>query len=45
MAIHKIQINDFISDDYELIAIHSSLEDFKLAYCLNKELAIAVSKK
>src|SRR5574343_504827 len=38
MAIHKIQINDFISDDYELIAIHSSLDDYKLAYAINKIL-------
>lgn len=38
MAIHKIQINDFISEDYELIAIHSSLEDYKLAYALNSAL-------
>ena len=44
MAIHKIQINDFISDDYELIAIHSSLEDYKLAYCLNKELGLQLQK-
>lgn len=44
MAIHKIQINDFISDDYELIAIHSSLEDYKLAYMLNKALGIQLSK-
>ena len=44
MAIHKIQINDFISDDYELIAIHSSLEDYKLAYSLNVVLSIQLSK-
>ena len=44
MAIHKIQINDFVSDDYELIAIHSSLDDYKLAYMLNKELGIQLSK-
>lgn len=44
MAIHKIQINDFISDDYELIAIHTSLEDHKLAYCLNKELGLQLQK-
>ena len=44
MAIHKIQINDFVSDDYELIAIHSSLEDYKLAYTLNKALGIQLSK-
>ena len=44
MAIHKIQINDFISDDYELIALHSSLEDYKLAYCLNRELGLQLQK-
>ena len=44
MAIHKIQINDFISDDYELIAIHSSLEDYKLVYCLNRELGLQLQK-
>ena len=44
MAIHKIQINDFVSDDYELIAVHSSLDDYKLAYMLNKELGIQLSK-
>ena len=44
MAIHKIQINDFVSDDYELIAVHSSLDDYKLAYMLNKELGLQLSK-
>ena len=44
MAIHKIQINDFISDDYELIAIHSTLEDYKLAFLLNSVLGIRLKK-
>ena len=44
MGIHKIQINDFVSDDYELIAVHSSLDDYKLAYTLNKVLGIQLSK-
>ena len=44
MAIHKIQINDFVSDDYELIAVHSSLDDYKLAYMLNKALGVQLSK-
>lgn len=44
MTIHKIQINDFISDDYELIAVHSSLDDYKLAYTLNKTLGIMLTK-
>ena len=44
MAIHKIQINDFISIDYELIALHSSIEDYRLAYFINKALQIQLSK-
>ncbi|MPT36827.1 MAG: IPExxxVDY family protein, partial [Flavobacterium sp.] len=36
MAIHKLLINDFISEDYELIAIHSTLEDYRLAYFINQ---------
>ncbi|WP_320813962.1 IPExxxVDY family protein [Flavobacterium sp.] len=44
MAIHKIQIVDFLSIDYELIAIHTSIEDYRLAYFLNKELNIQLCK-
>lgn len=44
MAIHKIQINDFISEDYELIAIHSSSDDHKLAYAINAALDICLKK-
>ncbi|MFZ4105304.1 IPExxxVDY family protein [Flavobacterium sp.] len=44
MAIHKIHIEDFEEDDYHLIALHTSLEDYRLAYFLNKELGIALCK-
>lgn len=44
MAIHKLQIDDFLTIDYELIAIHSSLEDHRLAYFINRELAILFEK-
>jgi hypothetical protein len=44
MAIHKIQIVDFLSIDYELIAIHTAIEDYRLAYFLNKILNIKLSK-
>lgn len=44
MAVHKIQIIDFLSIDYELIAIHSSLEDYRLAYFLNRELSLRLCK-
>lgn len=44
MAVHKLQIDDFVTIDYELIAIHSSLEDYRLAYFLNKNLRLLLEK-
>lgn len=44
MAVHKIQITDFLSADYEIIAIHTSVEDYRLSYFLNKVLNIKLSK-
>jgi hypothetical protein len=44
MAIHKLHIDEFDEVDYELIAIHTSLEDFRLAYFLNQKLPILLSK-
>jgi hypothetical protein len=44
MAIHKLMIDDFVSVDFELIAIHSSLEDYRLAYFINRELGILLEK-
>ena len=44
MITHKILINDFISEDYELIAIHSSMDDYKLAFTLNGVLDIRLKK-
>lgn len=44
MAVHKLQIDDFEDVDYSLIAIHSSLEDYRLAYFVNRELEIKLEK-
>lgn len=44
MAIHRLLIDDFITIDYGLIAIHSSLEDYRLAYFINKELSLLLEK-
>lgn len=44
MAIHKLHIDAFDEVDYELIAIHTSLEDYRLAYFLNQKLPILLSK-
>ncbi|CAZ95648.1 MULTISPECIES: IPExxxVDY family protein [Zobellia] len=34
VAVHKIT-NDFYEDTFDLVALHSSLEDYALAYALN----------
>jgi hypothetical protein len=44
MAIHKLDIGDFDEIDYHLIAIHTILEDYRLAYFINQKLQINLSK-
>jgi len=44
MAVHKVYIEEFEEDDYYIIAIHTSLEDYRLAYFINREIAIHLSK-
>ena len=44
MAVFKLHLDEFDEVDYELIAIHTSLEDFRLAYFLNQKLPIILSK-
>ncbi len=44
MAVRKLSLSDFDAIDYELIAIHTSLEDYRLAYFLNQKLPILLSK-
>ncbi|RTY95779.1 IPExxxVDY family protein [Flavobacterium sp. GT3R68] len=44
MATHKLYIGEFDDVDYELVAIHTSLEDYRLAYFLNQKLPILLSK-
>ncbi|MFC4816147.1 MULTISPECIES: IPExxxVDY family protein [unclassified Flavobacterium] len=44
MAIHKLQLEDFDQVDYDLIAIHTTLEDFRLAFKINQQLEILLSK-
>ena len=39
MQIHSLGFDDFSEDEYSLIGIHTALEDFKLAYLLNKNLS------
>jgi hypothetical protein len=44
MTIHKLQFDDFEDDDYSLIALHSILPNFRLAYFLNKQLQLKLLK-
>lgn len=44
MAVHRLLIDDFVTIDYGLVAIHSSLEDYRLAYFMNRELSILLEK-
>jgi hypothetical protein len=44
MAIHKLDLGEFDEIDYHLIAIHTSLEDYRLAYFVNQNLPINLGK-
>lgn len=44
MAVHKLDFDDFNEIDYQLIAIHTSLEDYRLAYFINQKLPINLSR-
>jgi hypothetical protein len=44
MAIHKLHLEEFDQVDYNLIAIYASIEDYKLAYQLNQNLTIKLTK-
>ena len=41
---HKLNLNQF-SDNYHVIAIHSDLEEFRLAFFLNQKLDINLKRK
>ena len=44
MAIHKLDLGEFDEIDYHLIAIHTSLDDYRLAYFINQKLPINLGK-
>ena len=44
MQIHSLGLDDFCEEEYSLIGIHTALEDFKLAYLLNKSLGTSFYK-
>lgn len=44
MAIHKLDLGEFDEIDYYLFAIHTSLEDYRLAFFINQKLPVNLSK-
>lgn len=44
MAIHKLDLDEFDEIDYSLLAIHTPLDDFRLAFLINQKLLINLSK-
>jgi hypothetical protein len=44
MAIHKLDLGEFDEIDYYLFAIHTALEDYRLAFFINQKLQINLSK-
>tara|TARA_R110002072_G_scaffold44468_1_gene124413 strand:- start:22 stop:507 length:486 start_codon:yes stop_codon:yes gene_type:complete len=46
MAVHKLILDDVFDEVlYTLIALHCSVEDYRLAYLLNKYLGITLTRK
>ncbi|QMU66613.1 MAG: IPExxxVDY family protein [Flavobacteriaceae bacterium] len=44
MLMHSLILKDFCEDIYTLLCIHTTLEDYKLAFLLNKQLKIHFHK-
>ncbi|WP_298901290.1 IPExxxVDY family protein [uncultured Psychroserpens sp.] len=45
MAFHKLLVDDFYDASFSLLAIHCRLEDYRLAYLLNKHLELNLERK
>ena len=44
MQVHSLVLDDFYKEEYSLIGIHTALEDYKLAYVLNRQLNINLKR-
>jgi hypothetical protein len=44
MGVLKLHLDDFNEVNYNLIAIHTSLEDYRLAFLINQQLPILLHK-
>lgn len=44
MANHRLFIDEFDEIDYRLIAIHTSLEEYRLAFLINQKLGVLLTR-
>ena len=44
MLAHKLDLDAFVDQPFKLIAVHSSVEDYKLAFLLNKHLGLKLAR-
>ncbi len=44
MVVHKLNLDSFDDISFSLIALHTSLEDYHLAYLINQKLPILLSR-
>lgn len=44
MPAHKLVLDEVLEESYKLIAIHCSVEEYKLAFLLNKHLNLRLSR-
>ncbi len=44
MALHKLLVDDFYNDTFSLLAIHCTIEDYRVAYLLNQFLQIKLKR-
>ena len=44
MALHKLLVDEFYDEKYCLIAVHSRLPDYRLAYMLNQQLNLQLHR-
>ncbi|MCK5400822.1 MAG: IPExxxVDY family protein [Flavobacteriaceae bacterium] len=45
MALHKLLVDDFSDETFSLMAIHCTIEDYRVAYLLNQYLNINLIRK
>ena len=45
MALHRLVVDQFYDDVYSLLALHCTIEDYRIAYLLNQHLEIQLQRQ